>query len=625
MRRSITYTEPKIALAGEKKTWKFTYTPAVDLPKGTLLKFDLESKGRSFDWEVPEIRSKEQKNIIWMDTSEKKGIEPKLISSKDSPSPQFEFTLPSTLKGGESLSIYMGSPDRGQTEKKGNKTQYLTHRRRPFTLYIDPKGKGDYKESELFHIDVRGNALHAIRIISPSIVEKNQRFDVVVRFEDQYGNLTGNATENTLIEFSYEKLRENINWKLFVPETGFINLPNLYFNEPGVYRIQLKNLSTKETFISSPIKCLAEMPNQLFWGTFHGESRFYDAKENIESLLRYCRDDEALQFFSSSSFESEQETSPNHWKKISTHIAEFNEEDRFITFLGMQWAGSPGSEGLRQIIYTKDAKPILRQKESKASSLKKIYKSHLPKDFISIPSMTMSSRVFFNFEEFTPTYEKVVEIYNAWGSSECTTAEGNLRPISSKSKNGMKEKSEGSIRQALNQNYRFGFVAGGYDDRGVFADLFDTDQVQYSPGLTAILSPAHTREGLLQAISNRCCYATTGPRIILSLSVAGMPMGAELSTKTKPGLLYNRYITGFVVGCAPLKEVLLIRNGKAFRSYTPKGDTFELLLDDNEPLEKACLKGKQEAPPFLYYYLRVEQKDGHIAWSSPIWVDHNGE
>ena len=38
MRRSISYTEPKVALAGEIKTWKFIYTPANDLPKGARLK-----------------------------------------------------------------------------------------------------------------------------------------------------------------------------------------------------------------------------------------------------------------------------------------------------------------------------------------------------------------------------------------------------------------------------------------------------------------------------------------------------------------------------------------------------------------------------------------------------------
>ncbi|MGZ3733050.1 MAG: DUF3604 domain-containing protein, partial [Parachlamydiaceae bacterium] len=31
---------------------------------------------------------------------------------------------------------------------------------------------------------------------------------------------------------------------------------------------------------------------------------------------------------------------------------------------------------------------------------------------------------------------------------------------------------------------------------------------------------------------------------------------------------------------------------------------------------------KDKKPPFVYYYLRVTQVDGHMAWSSPIWVDY---
>ena len=75
----------------------------------------------------------------------------------------------------------------------------------------------------------------------------------IVRFEDEFGNLTNNAPEDTLIELSHEHLRENLNWKLFVPETGFISLPNLYFNEAGIYTIQLVNSKTKEIFRSAPI------------------------------------------------------------------------------------------------------------------------------------------------------------------------------------------------------------------------------------------------------------------------------------------------------------------------------------------------------------------------------------
>lgn len=622
MRRSISYAEPKVALAGETKTWKFIFTPGADLPKGARLKFDLSSKGRSFDWEIPQTNLKSKKNLIWLEASGKKALTAKEVFIPEHSLPQFEFVLPGEVKAGEPITIFVGSPD-DSSEGKGNRAQTNTLRRRPFYLYVDPKGKGEYKETEIFHLDVRGNDLHSIRIIAPSMVTKNQRFDVIVRFEDEFGNLTGKAPEGTLIEFSYEKLRENINWKLFVPETGFINLPNLYFNEPGIYRIQLKNLANDEIFYSAPIKCFSENQGQLFWGLFHGESLLWDATENIESCLRYQRDEKAIQFFSTSSFESEDETSSDNWKAIHSHVAEFNEDDRFTTFLGFQWAGSAGSEGLRQIVYLKDNKQLLRKKESKANNLKKIYKSHTPKDFISIPSFTMGSTTLFDFENFTPEYEKVVEIYNAWGSSECTKAEGNPRPIASKSKNGIKEKAEGSIRRALNQNHRFGFIAGGLDDRGVYSKLFETDQAQYSPGLTGIIAANQTRDGLMQAIAKRSCYATTGPRIIVGLHVAGEPMGSMLNTKAKPGLFYNRHITGFVVGTAPVKEVLVIRNGKEYKVMNPNENCFDFIIDDEEPLDKTTLKVKGEAPPFTYYYMRVMQEDGHIAWSSPIWVDHS--
>lgn len=620
MRRSISYTEPKTALAGESNTWKFLFSPGSDLPKGTQLKFDLESKGRAFDWQFPQTAMESSCNLIWLSIpGHKESIPAKAITSPKGNLPQFEFILPEDVKAGDTLSILLGSPD-GKTS--GNTAQTYTRRRRPFSLYIDPKGNGEYKDPETFYMDVRGNALHSIRVIIPSIVTKNQRFDVIIRFEDLYGNLTSNAPEGTLVEFSYNRIRENIRWRLFVPETGFLNLPNLYFNEEGIYHIQLKNLSTNEIFFSTPIKCLSKPSSSIFWGTFHAESELYNTGSDIETFLRYYRDEKAFQFFSTSSFESEEETPSDIWKTVSSHIAEFNEDERFTTFLGMQWCGVTKTEGLRQLIYLKDNKPILRRKESKASHLKKIYKGHTSKELLSIPSFTMGSTTCYDFESFSPEYEKVVEIYNAWGSSECGEDEGNPRPITCKGKNGVKETKEGSIRNALNRNYRFGFVAGGHDDRGVFSSFFDSSQVQYSPGITAILTNQQTRDAVIQALHKRSCYATTGARIILGFFIAHSPIGSELNLKTKPGLSYNRHLTGYVVGTAPIKEVLIIRNGHPFFSHNPKETFYDFAIDDSDPFSSIALHPPHSTQSsFAYYYLRVIQQDGHIAWSSPIWVD----
>jgi hypothetical protein len=568
------------------------------------------------------VNLKEKKNVIWAETPDGKILSAKELD-KDKSSSSFEFVLSSEIKAGDTLSIFIGATEKNKEEsrKKGNRAQTSIQRRRPFYLYIDPKGKGDYRDPEIFTIDVRGNVLKNIRIIAPSLVGKNKRFDVIIRFEDVFGNLTNNAPEGTLVEVSYEHLRENLNWKLFVPETGFINVPNLYFNEPGIYKIQLRNLKTNETYFSAPIKCFAEADKSIYWGLLHGETEKVDSSENIEACLRHFRDERNSQFYAASSFESVEETPNDIWKTICAQVTEFNEDYRFITFLGFQWFNEAPEEGLRHLIYSKDNKQILRKKDMKTNALKKIYKSHTTKDLISIPSFTMAKGFETTFVDFDPDYERVVEIYNAWGSSECTAKEGNLRPIATDGKKGISENEKGSIRKALNNNCRFGFVAGGLDDRGIYNDLYESDQIQYSPGMTAIIAIEQTREALFQALINRSCYATTGERIVLGFYIAGLAMGSELNTKSKPGLSFNRHITGFVAGTTAIKEILFIRNGKPFHTIHPKQAHYEFAIDDTELLSKILMPAQGEKPPFVYYYIRIVQEDGHIAWGSPIWID----
>jgi len=612
MRRSICQVDPHFAQAGEKRTWRFSYTPANALSKNTKLIFEMQSDNRPIDWEMPSVDIKKKSNVIWLQLPDNKSIAGKEIKDPKTSKIGFEFTLPTDIKIGESILICVGSMQ--DKDNMANKCQLFTQRKKIFNLLVVSKNK---TETEAFHLDIRGTKLKTLKIITPSFVARNKRFDVVVRFEDEYGNLTNNAEENTLIELSYEHLRENLNWKLFIPETGFISLPNLYFNEPGIYKIQLKNLKTNELFYSSPIKCFDFSNLNLFWGSFHSESEKYDATKNIENCLRFFRDDKAMQFYATSCFDSEEETSTANWKNIAVQIAEFNEDERFSAFLGLQWLGSLKEEGLRQLIFTKDNKNILRKKDLKANSLKKIYKTFTSKDLLAIPSFTMGNDSVYDFKDFNEEFEKVVEIYNAWGSSEMSSKEGNLRPISGP----CKENPEGSIQKALLEGCRFGFVAGGLDDRGIYSKFFDSPQKQYSPGLTAIIAKDQTRDSIMEALQKKSCYATTGKKIIAGLSVANEPMGSEISTANKPGLLYNRYISGYVIGTTKLKEVVLLRNNKVLVRFTPKDYLFDFSFDDTEPLKEIAIKAKEDKPEFIFYYLRAVQEDSHMVWTSPIWIN----
>lgn len=623
MRRSICYCEPSNVLAGDVYTWKFIYTTSTKLPKGSKLKFDLMSSGRPIDWESPDTSLRRSTNVIYGKIDGQKPIAAKEIEVPDRFVPQYEFVLPEAISAGENFTIIIGSPKEKENtfEKNGNQAQLCSQRRRPFLLFIDTSGKGRYGEPEVFHLDVKGNELANVRILAPSHVIRNKRFDVAVRFEDEFGNLTSNAPEETLIELSYENIRENLNWKLFIPETGFLTIPNLYFNDTGVYTICLTNSHTGEKYYSCPIKCFSEATTNLFWGLLHGESERYDSTENIESCLRHFRDERGINFYGLSPFENATETTNEIWKLAVQNAIEFDEADRFVTFIGCQWAGKAGEEGVRQFVYTKESKQILRKKDAKYTTLNKIYKSVNPKDMISIPSFTMGQGYHFNFKNFNPEFERVVEIYNAWGSSECTSKEGNQTPITG-GKKAVQETAEGAVGEALKQNLRFGFVAGGLDDRGIYADFFDSDQEQYYPGFTAILAKELSRTSLVEALYQRSCYATTGERIIVGFFLAGEPMGSELSTLQKHGLLYNRHLSGYVAGTTPIAKVEIVRNGDVIATFSSETYHLDFTHDDSDDFAKIAIDAKDKNPPFIYYYLRVYQDNGHMAWSSPIWVDY---
>lgn len=620
MRRFLCFTNPSVARAGQISNWKFLYTLANDLPKGTKLKFDLGIQDRPIDWEMPSVDLSRPNNVIYLETPQKHFLTAQTIKIPNSSAYQYEFTLPHDVEADETLTIVLGSsPYHPQTDETGNGAQLFTQRRKSFYLYVDPTGKGKYGEPEIFSMDVRGNVLKYIRIFTPSYVVKNKRFDITIRFEDEFNNLTNFSPEDTRIEISYEHLRENLSWHLFIPETGFVILPNLYFNELGIYRIRLKNLSTGEVFTSAPIKCFADSAPYLMWGMLHGESERVDSEENIEACLRYFRDDRALNFFTSSPFDNQDRLSPELWKLINQTVHDFNEEDRFITASGFQHVDEAG-EGIRHVLHMKENKSLSKYKDYKPLPLSKLYKSASSGELISIPCFTASKHFGCHFTQSHPECERVIEIYNSWGCSEKTEQEGNPFPIKGPIDS---EDPKGTVLSALKQNLRFGFVAGGLDDRGIYQKFFDSQQMQYPPGLTAVLCSKYSKESFMQALYQRHCYATTGPRIIVDFNITTAPMGSELSTAEKPGLTVNRHISGYVAGTAKLTHVEIIRNGEVLKTFQPIDYNLEYEFDDMEPLASVALPDPQGKSPFVFYYLRVVQEDHNLAWSSPIWIDVN--
>lgn len=62
------------------------------------------------------------------------------------------------------------------------------------------------------------------------------------------------------------------------------------------------------------------------------------------------------------------------------------------------------------------------------------------------------------------------------------------------------------------------------------------------------------------------------------------------------------------MGTDSLQTVDIIRNAEIVHSFEPANDTFEATWTDPEPDTGGG-----------YYYVRVIQTDGEIAWGTPIW------
>jgi hypothetical protein len=68
--------------------------------------------------------------------------------------------------------------------------------------------------------------------------------------------------------------------------------------------------------------------------------------------------------------------------------------------------------------------------------------------------------------------------------------------------------------------------------------------------------------------------------------------------------------SGIRTSTAPIERLTLVRNEKNYKIFTPNSKTVRRSWTDPNPL-----------PGENRYYLRIEQVDGNMGWTSPVWVN----
>jgi len=176
-----------------------------------------------------------------------------------------------------------------------------------------------------------------------------------------------------------------------------------------------------------------------------------------------------------------------------------------------------------------------------------------------------------------PEVEPVVEIFQAFRRSY-------ERP-------GRGVPQEASVWYALSKGFQLGFIASS-DHRST--------HLSYA----CVWATENSRRALFDAILARRTYAATD-RIALDVRIGNALMGEQTRLGADNPTLQIR-----AAGTAPIDEIEIIRSNRVIATLQPNSPDVDLKHIDADPL-----------PGPSYYYVRLHQTDGNVAWGSPIWVE----
>jgi hypothetical protein len=147
----------------------------------------------------------------------------------------------------------------------------------------------------------------------------------------------------------------------------------------------------------------------------------------------------------------------------------------------------------------------------------------------------------------------------------------------------------GFVWKALEKGLRLGFQAS-------------SDHISTHLSYACVYVDDFSRQGLMDAMKKRHTYAATD-NVILDVRMGDAMMGDEITLSKLPPLTIK------IVGTAPIAQVDIIKDNQYVYTRKPNQREVTLTYLDNNP-----------KPGASYYYVRVLQTDGQMAWASPLWV-----
>ena len=263
---------------------------------------------------------------------------------------------------------------------------------------------------------------------------------------------------------------------------------------------------------SNPAILHATSPaTRRWWGDLHGQSSETCGTGPADTYLRYARDDAFLDFAGHQG--NDFELSDTNWAKLKDILNRFNEDGRFVTFLGYEWSGNTAAGGDFNVMFRGDDATIHRSalwllppheaRDRVCPTIAELKRQFAGRDDVMI--IPHVGGRYANNNDIDKSFSPLVEIWSTHGEFEWI------------------------FEDAIARGLRVGITAGSDDHTGrLGATRPGRRAFAVKGGLICLSSPALTRDAIWDTIRARSSFATTGERILVSVDAGGIGPGGEV-------------------------------------------------------------------------------------------------
>jgi hypothetical protein len=323
----------------------------------------------------------------------------------------------------------------------------------------------------------------------------------------------------------------------------------------------------------------------IVWGDVHAHSRLSDdGAGDPRDFFRAARDGYYLDFVVLSDHDIY--LTADEWNTLNAAAKEFDEPGRFVAFAGVEWTHAWHmnfyfKQGGGQICGGGGGPPC-----DGSVDARRFYGSRVLSDEGASHFNHPNPLTPVNWGRDGNELATNVEVWNTLWNFQF----------------GPEANDEwfGGPLWALKVGFRLGFV-GVSDDQFFGTGLFQL----LGTGLTACHVNALTRSEVIDALRNRRCYASNGPRPRLDFDVDGTPMGGALSAPIGSTVTAN---VSVVAETAPTAIEFVVNGQVAARKVD---------CTDNSCSFSLPIRVRGE---YNFVYAKVYGTEAQRVWSSAVWV-----